>query len=146
MIGTINYLAILAAVSVYAFLRGRADERLAAAICVAATALTHALMILIGETYSRVETGLMAVDVLTLLAFTYIALRTERFWPLWVAGFQLTTVAAHAMKAMRGDLMPQAYAAAAKFWVYPIFLAIVIGTWRAHRRHRVQRRDTAATA
>lgn len=139
MLGTFNYLAILAAVSAYAFVRGKTDERLAAIICIVATAATHGLMLLIGETYARVETGLLLVDMLTLFAFLYLALTTERFWPLWVAGLQLTTVAAHAMKAIRVDLMPQAYAAAAKFWVYPIFLIIVIGTWRGHRRRKLER-------
>lgn len=141
MLGTFNYLMVLGAVSLYAFLRGRADERLAAAICIAATGATHGLMLLIGETYSRVETGLLLVDLATLLAFVYIALRTDRFWPLWVAGLQLTTLFAHILKAVQLDLMPQAYAAAAKFWVYPIFLIIVIGTWRTSRRHAAERRE-----
>jgi len=139
MLGTYNYLAILAAVSLYAFLCGRADERLAAAICVAATAATHVLMLVIGETYSRVETGVLIVDCATMLAFLYIALRTERFWPLWVAGLQLTTLFAHAMKAVQVGLMPQAYAAAAKFWVYPIFMVIAVGTWRSRRRRLTER-------
>lgn len=143
MLGTFNYLAILAAVSVYAFLRGRSDERLAAAVCIAATGATHGLMLLIGETYARVEFGLLLVDFGALAAFLYIALRTDRFWPLWVAGFQLTTMAAHLMKAVRLDLMPQAYAAAAKFWVYPIFLMIVIGTWRSHQRAIREQRTPA---
>ena len=140
MLGTFNYLAILAAVSVYAFLYGRSDERLAAGICVVATGATHGLMMLIGETYSRVEAGLFLVDFLALLAFLYVALRTDRFWPLWVAGLQLTTMTAHVLKAVHLDLMPQAYAAAAKFWVYPIFLIIVVGTWRGHRRRMQEQR------
>jgi cytochrome c-type biogenesis protein CcmH/NrfF len=41
--------------------------------------------------------------------------------------------------------MPQAYAAAARFWVYPIFLIIVIGTWRSHRRRMEERRQPAST-
>ena len=31
----------------------------------------------------------------------------------------------HVFKAVELDLMPQAYAAAARFWVYPILLIIV---------------------
>jgi cytochrome c-type biogenesis protein CcmH/NrfF len=51
----------------------------------------------------------------------------------------------HAFKVGRLDLMPQAYAAAARFWVYPIFLIIVIGTWRSHRRRMEERRQPAST-
>ena len=49
------------------------------------------------------------------------------------------------LKAVQLDLMPQAYAAAARFWVYPIFLIIVVGTWRSHRRRR-SRDEQPATA
>ena len=36
--------------------------------------------------------------------------------------------------------LPQAYAAAARFWVYPIFMIIVVGTWRTHHRGRDEAR------
>jgi hypothetical protein len=83
------------------------------------------------------------VDTLTFVGFTLIALRSERFWPLWLAGLQLTTVFSHLLKAIQLDLMPQAYAAAARFWVYPIFMIIVVGTWRASRRRMSERRQAA---
>jgi hypothetical protein len=85
----------------------------------------------------------MFVDLAAFVGFTWVALRSERFWPLWVAGLQLTTLIAHALKGVQLDLMPQAYAAAARFWVYPIFLIIVVGTWRSHRRRLEQRRQAA---
>ena len=74
------------------------------------------------------------VDLGVLAGFTFIALRSDRFWPLWAAGLQLTTILAHALKALDFALVPQIYAVAARFWVYPIFLIIVIGTWRTQHR------------
>ena len=50
-----------------------------------------------------------------LVGFTTIALRSDRFWPLWVAGLQLTTIIAHLLKAIQFELIPQVYAAAARF-------------------------------
>lgn len=135
MLSPLAYYAILFAVCAYAFLRGRTDERLAAATCIAATFATNLVYEPIGS-FAGVEVGVFIVDVATLAAFTYLALRSERFWPLWVAGLQLTTLVAHALKAIDLDLMPQAYAAAARFWVYPIFLIIVVGTYRSHQRLR----------
>jgi hypothetical protein len=135
MLSPLAYYAILFAVCAYAFLRGRTDERLAAATCIAATFATNLVYEPIGS-FAGVEVGVLIVDVATLAAFTYLALRSERFWPLWVAGLQLTTLVAHALKAIDLDLMPQAYAAAARFWVYPIFLIIVVGTYRSHQRLR----------
>ena len=83
--------------------------------------------------FASVEVGVLIVDTATLAGFTFLALRSDRFWPLWVAGLQLTTVVAHGLKAVELELLPQAYAAAARFWVYPIFAIIVLGTWRGTR-------------
>lgn len=142
MLTPLSYYAILFAVCAYAFLHGRLDERLAAGTCILATFATNIAYSPAGS-FSRVEVGVLFVDTLALVGFTVIALRTDRFWPLWVAGLQLTTIVAHLLKAVQLDLLPHAYAAAARFWVYPIFLIIVVGTWRGHRRAR---RELVATS
>lgn len=144
MLNPIVYHLILITVAGYAFLRGKEDERLAAAICIFATIATRLVLSPLTSRYSDIEVGVFLVDLLALAGFTAIALRTDRFWPLWVAGLQLTTIVAHLLKAIQFDLVPHAYAAAARFWVYPIFLIIVIGTWRSHRR-QLQEARTRAT-
>jgi hypothetical protein len=144
MLSPIVYHLLLAAVAAYAFLRGRSDERLAAAICIIATVATRFVLSPVTSRYSGFEYGVFIVDVLTLAGFVAIALRTDRFWPLWVAGLQLTTLVAHVLKAIKIDLLPYAYAAAGRFWVYPIFLIIVVGTWRSHQRSRREQHAQAA--
>ena len=139
-----TYYAILFLVSVYAFLRGRSDERIAVATCILATFATNIVYSPRGS-YVGVELGVLLVDLGALAAFTFLALRSDRFWPLWVAGLQLTTVIAHALKGVQLDLMPQAYAAAARFRVYPIFVIIVVGTFRSARRRATSRRALATT-
>ena len=143
MLSVQAYYAILLAVCAYAFWQGRSDERVVAGICIAATLASNVVVAPLGSRYSGVEGGIMFVDLAAFAGFTWVALRSERFWPLWVAGLQLTTLIAHILKAVQLDLMPQAYAAAARFWVYPIFMIIVIGTWRSHRRRLEQRRQAA---
>ena len=128
-----TYYVLLFLVSLYAFLQGRSDERGAAATCILATFATNMVYSPSGS-YAGVEIGVLLVDLAALAAFVALALRSDRFWPLWVAGLQLATVGAHAVKAVELDLMPQAYAAAARFWVYPIFLIIAAGTFRGARR------------
>lgn len=144
MLNPIFYHLLLVAVVAYAFLHGRADERLAAAICIIATIATRLVLSPLTSRYSGIEQGVFVVDLLTLAGFTAIALRTDRFWPLWVAGLQLTTMVAHLLKAVHIDLFPHAYAAAARFWVYPIFLIIIVGTWRSHQRRLRESKATAA--
>jgi hypothetical protein len=134
------YYTILFLVSVFAFWCGRTDERVAAAICVLATFASN-IVYEPRDAYAGVEMGVFIVDATTFVGFTLIALRSERFWPLWLAGFQLTTVFSHLLKAVQLDLMPQAYAAAARFWAYPIFLIIVVGTWRSYRRRAESKRQ-----
>ena len=142
MLSPTTYYAILFLVSAYAIIRGRSDERIAVATCIVATVATNIVYTPKGS-FVGVELGVFLVDVGTFAAFTFLALRSERFWPLWLAGLQLTTVIAHLLKAVHLDLMPQAYAAAARFWVYPIFLVIVVGTWRTARRRVMERHQPA---
>lgn len=128
------YWVILGLVTIYAFVRGRIDERVAASICILATLATLALSAPSQDGFENVEVGVLVTDLVALGGFIALALRSRRFWPLWVAGFQLTSTFAHVLKAIHFSLIPQAYAVAERFWVYPIFLAIIVGTWRSHRR------------
>lgn len=122
----------------YALWRGRADERLTAAICLSASVASISLAGPASLRYSEIELGVLAIDLLTLAAFTFVALRSDRFWPLWISGLQLTTTIAHFLKAIDPELVPIAYAAAGRFWVYPILLILAVGTWRSSRRMRLQ--------
>jgi len=145
MLSPHTYYAVLFLVSAYAFVVGRLDERIAAGTCIIATFATNLVYDPYGS-FAGVEYGVFIVDAATFFAFTVLALRSERFWPLWIAGLQLTTLMSHLFKLGRIDLMPEAYAAAARFWVYPIFLIIVIGTWRSHRRRAAEHRGEALAA
>ena len=139
MLSPFSYWLVLTSVAAYALLRGRGDERAAALTCVIATIASVLVNSPLTRRFTGVEMGVLVVDLLALAAFTAIALRTNRFWPLWVAGFQLTSTFAHGLKAVHLSLLPQVYAAAERFWVYPIFLAIVVGTWRTQRRVQRQK-------
>lgn len=136
MFGPYVFGMLLLATFAFAMWRGRSDEKLAAIACVLAIVATRAAISPVAERYTGVETGLLGIDLALLAAFVAIALRSERFWPLWIAGLQLTNSMAHLMKVVDSDLMPRAYAAAAVFWSYPILLIIIVGTWRTHRRAR----------
>jgi len=104
---------------------------------------TLALRSPLAGSYSSVESGIMVVDVIAFVAFTYAALISDRFWPLWVSGLQLTTSMGHVLKAVDANLMPLAYAAALRFWAYPILIILAIGTWRSHHRTLKESRATA---
>ena len=128
------YWTILLLICAYAFWSGRSDERLAAGTCLAASLLQILVISPTAHRYSGVEIGVLLVDLGVLGVFVAIALQSSRFWPLWVAGLQLTTILGHIVKAVQLDLLPIAYAGALRFWSYPILLIVAIGTWRTHQR------------
>jgi hypothetical protein len=123
----------------YALFRGKADSRIVAAVFLIGDLSTLALR---SSTYSSVETGVLAVDILGFLGFTYAALISDRFWPLWISGLQLTSSLGHLFKAIDTHLLPLAYAAALRFWAWPILIILAIGTWRGRRR--LKREHSAA--
>ncbi len=127
----------------YALWRGRSDERIVASACLFASIATRFAISPLQERYASLEMGLVVIDILVLAAFIWIALRSERFWPLWIAGLQLTNSISHIMKLAESDLLPRAYGAAAALWSYPILIILAIGTWRSHQRTRQERADLA---
>ena len=127
---------LLVAVIVYALLRGGRDERIVALLCLAGVIGTELLLPPPDQRFAGMELGVMAVDLVLLAGFIAVALRSARFWPLWVAGLQLTAAMGHVLKGIDTNLLPHAYGAALTFWSYPILLILAAGTWRHYRRGR----------
>lgn len=140
----IAFRILLAIVAAYALLRGSRDERIVGLICVAGTFLTQIVLAPLAQRFTGMETHAHLVDVIVFAGFLWVALRSERFWPLWVTGLQLTTIMGHLMKGVDSSLLPRAYGAAMTFWSYPIILILAVGTWRTHRRR--SRAENAANA
>lgn len=138
------YDVLLALCCGYALWRGRGDERVAAAVCIGASLLSLAILRPL-EDFRGLEAGLLLIDAMVLASFVAIALTSQRFWPLWISGLQLTSMLAHLGRVTRIDLVPVAYAAAERFWSYPILIVIAIGAWRQHQRSLHQDDIASAT-
>lgn len=115
----------------YALWKGSRDARIVAATC-----LIAAIASIPAAAYGAVETTVLIVDLLVLTSFLYVALRSDRFWPLWIAGLHVTTVVAHALKLVSADLVPIAYAVALRFWAYPELIILALAVWRHNQRER----------
>jgi len=125
---------LLALVALYALLRGTRDERQVGIIFVIGVIATELVLPPVRERFAGVEIKLMFVDLAAFAGFLWVALRSERFWPLWIAGLQLTAILGHVLKAVDVHLFSRAYAAALVFWAYPMLLILALGTWRSARR------------
>lgn len=140
------YWSILVLICAYALWRGRKDERVAGATCLLASLVQLLVVSPTAHRYNGVEFGVLSVDLGVLAIFVAIALQSSRFWPLWAAGLQLTTILGHVLKAMELHLLPLAYAGALRFWSYPILLILAVGTWRSHQRSRAAALDFRTAA
>ncbi|KQS04747.1 hypothetical protein ASG11_11215 [Sphingomonas sp. Leaf357] len=121
----------------YALLRGGAPERVAAGLLVLSYALglpVHWMIDAAG--YRSAVIGTATIDVLLLVALIVLAWRSTRFWPLWVAGWQLAAIVAHLAKLLDPAMLATGYAIQAQIWAYPMVLATAAGAWRHRDRRR----------
>jgi hypothetical protein len=114
----------------YALLKGTRDAQIVAVTTLVASFASYFLV----SRYAGVEVGVLAVDVMVLSAFTAVALKSDRFWPLWIAGLQLTVTFGHALRAVEDQMVPIAYAVSLRFWSYPIQIILIVAVWRSQRR------------
>lgn len=119
-------------VCVLAAWRGRDLERLAAGAYLAAWALT---LVAFREGTRDTQWAVMAIDVVLLVGFIAIALKTGRFWPLFSAAFQLLAVVTHVARALDSAVSGWAYQTGGIIWGYLVIAAIGYGAWTAPTRY-----------
>jgi hypothetical protein len=130
------FLACLTATCVYAWAAGGAPERIGAALFAGGSIITFVTVSAVPIRFRDVEIGVFVVDVVTFLAFVLLALRANRFWPLWVSALLGLGVVSHLAILLHPRVIPWAYAVVLSIWSYPILLTIALGTLR-HRQRRI---------
>jgi hypothetical protein len=128
------YYAFAIVCSVYAGLKGAGPERIGAAVILVGSALTTVGMSGPSSRYTYVESGALLVDGAALVAFLFLSLRAERFWPLCVTALQIVGTAGHAVKLLDAEVLRAAYAFAMAVWSYPMWFLVVLGTWNHQKR------------
>ena len=83
--------------------------------------------------YGHTETGILIVDLALLAGLLLIALRSDRFWPMWAAAFQMVAVTVHIASLTENGKFAWAYAVGLIFWSYPVLIALMVGTWMEAR-------------
>ncbi|WP_416908728.1 MAG: hypothetical protein ACMVO5_03705 [Polymorphobacter sp.] len=119
------FLILLIGTCLFAFLRGRTDERLAAGGMMLAALITP---LAVSSGFASPETGVLGIDVALLTFLFIIALKSDRFWPLWAAGFHVVGTTIHLATFVEVDIWPPAYANAQGFWAWPVLAALFVGT------------------
>lgn len=90
---------------------------------------------------AALDPGVFSLDVAYLLFVTGLAIRTDRRWLLFAAGFQVLTVAVHLAIAMDYTVGVRARITADYISSYLTLVALATGTVTSHLRLRTDRRD-----
>lgn len=133
MFALIGILA-LAAACYLAFKFGGFDEKVAASAFVVATLASR----LVQQNYAHTETGVLVVDFLLLAGLLVLALKSDRFWPMYAAAFQFVGSLVHVASMAEQGSYAWAYAVGLVFWSYPVMIALMVGTWleaRSRQQH-----------
>lgn len=128
------FLSLLVACTLYALWAGGAPERIGAAVYALSVAATFLILTQHDPRWLNLEVGAFIVDVAVFLAFIPLALRANRFWPLWVTALLGIGVLGHVAKLMAPDTFWRAYAFVLAFWSYPILALMALGTFLHRRR------------
>ncbi len=79
----------------------------------------------------QTEWGILAVDVGLLALLVWIALRSDRFWPIFAAAFHLLALVTHGARMIDPKVLGWAYITAGIIWSYLAVAAVGYGAWTA---------------
>lgn len=131
-----NYVftALMLVCCAYAFVSGGAPERIGAAIFLIGSVLTYVALETSPIRFRGVEIGVFVIDGASFVAFVLLALRANRYWPLWVSALVGLGLVGHLAMLVHPRVIPWAYAVVLSIWSYPMLLLMVAGTFAHHRR------------
>jgi hypothetical protein len=121
--------------------RGRDEERLVAATVLADWALSVFVYKVNSE---ETQWGVLLVDAGQFAVFLWLAMRSQRYWPLFIAAFGLLQLTTHVAHALDPRVSGWAYLTAELIWSYLILITTGCAAWVAPSRRRWAPYDTAA--
>ena len=125
------YYASMASCCLYAIWAGGRTERCGGFLTLAASMASHIVWYRPLE-WRSIHWSMFSVDLVTLGLALWLALRSDRHWPLWFAAFCLLGVLTHLSVAALPHFASMAYSLSQGFWAYPAMASLAIGTWH-HR-------------
>jgi hypothetical protein len=129
MIRPILFGILLWAVCLYAFRRGGREEQIAALGMVINAYGTLLVVQPLATRFQHVEVSIVYVDIALILLLLWLALRTRKFWPLWLCAMQSLGTLSH-FGPLVPHIIPWAYAAATALWMYPMLIVLAFAIRR----------------
>ena len=113
-----------------AFWRGGWPERATAAALLVSWVLT---LLLRDRSWSHPQWAAFVIDLAFGAFILALALKSDRYWPLWAAGFHLLAIATHFARQIDPTLGNWAYVTANVIWTYLVLGALAVGVTGAAR-------------
>lgn len=136
------YFLMLVGCGFYAVLRGGAPERWGTGALLVSVIATPILTLSTFSGFETIEYGIMAADAALFCAVVVIALRAQRYWPLWIAAIMADVLLTHLLVLVPG-VVPWSYAVMNAAWNYPIPPILAAAAWRHQSRIRQYGSDPA---
>ena len=132
VIRSLIYGALLWVTTIYVWRRGGREERIA----VLGIFINAYLTLLVVRPYltrfSDFETPVIVVDMALTASLLWIALRSKKFWPLWLVAMQALATLAH-FAPLIPHIIPWSYSSAVAIWGYPMLIVLLVVTHRDSR-------------
>jgi len=138
------FIRLLLCISIlFAVRKGDEPERMAAIILVAAFLFDVANHMIFGApTWFEVNPGHFVIDTWAFLTLTWVALKANRGWPLFMSASQLSPVMAHFSKLFEMDVARRSYWVMTQTPAVAQMIVLIIGTYA----HVVRQRRIGAYA
>jgi hypothetical protein len=133
------YGTLMWSVCIYAFLRGGREEKTAAIGAIVGAYLTFLTVGLLRIRYTQVELPLLLIDAGIFVLLLAIALRSKKFWPLWLTSFTGVELVSH-LAPLMPKMLPETYYSAVALWGYPKLIVLAFGVAN-HGRRQAARAD-----
>lgn len=136
MTGVAFYGLLQSLVTLYTLWRGGWPERLVGAITGIAWLATWLSPFNPHTGHSVIQVDIFVIDLLLAAILILIALKADRYWPIWVSTLQVLTISFHGVRWYDSTVLPAAYHHLTVWLAYPALAMIVVGTWRHEQRDR----------
>jgi len=135
VIRTILYGALMWGVLIYALRRGGREERLVSTLMVVTSYLTVLLVGPFAKRFQHIEYSILLVDFVVFLFIFAVALRSHKFWPLWLTAMYALTVLSH-FAPLVPHMLPWSYYNVTVIWSYLALIVLGFATYRHHHQQQ----------
>lgn len=96
--------------------RGERPERIVSGVMLVGMLLTP--IVQTRRVFDHPDWGVMIVDIIVTVIITWVALRSDRWWPLFCAAYHFIVIGIHLVRITRPDTSQFAYATVAIVFAY----------------------------